>query len=65
MNRDILILAFSILTFNIMAQEKIVQTAGRDQLADLDPNLRNLTMIFFLVKCGAVLINLLFVTAVW
>ena len=37
MNRDILILAFSILTFNIMAQEKIVQTAGRDQLGEFAP----------------------------
>ena len=43
MNRDILILAFSILTFNIMAQEKIVQTAGRDQLGEFAPKFAQLT----------------------
>lgn len=42
MNRDILILAFSILTFNIMAQEKIVQTAGRDQLGEFAPKFAEL-----------------------
>lgn len=34
MNRIILISLFSILTFNVMAQQKIVQTAGRDQLGE-------------------------------
>ena len=37
MNRIILILLFSILTFQVMAQEKIVQTAGRDQLGEFAP----------------------------
>ena len=37
MNRIILISIFSILTFNVMAQEKIVQTAGRDQLGEFAP----------------------------
>ncbi|MCI5618805.1 MAG: gamma-carboxymuconolactone decarboxylase, partial [Rikenellaceae bacterium] len=32
MRRIILISLFGILTFQVMAQEKIVQTAGRDQL---------------------------------
>jgi len=34
MNRILFISLFSILTLNVMAQEKIVQTAGRDQLGD-------------------------------
>ena len=34
MNRLILISLFSILTVQIMAQEKIVQTAGREQLTN-------------------------------
>ena len=32
MNKLLLFSVFSILTLNVMAQEKIVQTAGRDQL---------------------------------
>ena len=42
MNRIILISVFSILTFNVMAQEKIVQTAGRDQLGEFAPNFAEL-----------------------
>lgn len=34
MNKILLISAFSILTLNIMAQEKIIQTAGRTQLGE-------------------------------
>jgi|GEM_PF-6438842 len=33
MNKIFLISVFSILTLNVMAQEKIVQTAGRTQLS--------------------------------
>ena len=42
MNRIILISVFSILTFNVMAQEKIVQTAGRDQLGEFAPKFAEL-----------------------
>lgn len=42
MNRIILISIFSILTFNVMAQEKIVQTAGRDQLGEFAPKFAKL-----------------------
>ena len=34
MNKILLISVFSILTLNIMAQEKIIQTAGRTQLGE-------------------------------
>jgi 4-carboxymuconolactone decarboxylase len=39
MNKIFLISVFSILTLNVMAQEKIVQTAGRTQLGEFAPNL--------------------------
>ena len=42
MNRIILISTFSILTINIMAQKKIVQTAGRDQLGGFAPKFAEL-----------------------
>ncbi len=42
MSRIILISIFSILTFNVMAQEKIVQTAGRDQLGEFAPKFAEL-----------------------
>ena len=42
MDRIILISLFSILTFNVMAQEKIVQTAGRDQLGEFAPKFAEL-----------------------
>lgn len=42
MNRIILISVFIVLTFNIMAQEKIVQTAGRDQLGEFAPRFAEL-----------------------
>ena len=42
MNRIILISVFSILTLQVMAQEKIVQTAGRDQLGEFAPKFAEL-----------------------
>ena len=42
MNRIILISVFSILTIHVMAQEKIVQTAGRDQLGEFAPKFAEL-----------------------
>ena len=42
MRRIILISLFSILTIQVMAQEKIVQTAGRDQLGEFAPKFAEL-----------------------
>lgn len=42
MNRYILISIFAILTTNIMAQQKIVQTAGHDQLGEFAPRFARL-----------------------
>ena len=42
MNRIILITVFTVLTFNVMAQEKIVQTAGRTQLGEFAPKFAEL-----------------------
>ncbi len=42
MNRIILISVLSILTLNVMAQEKIIQTAGRDQLGEFAPKFAEL-----------------------
>lgn len=42
MRRILLITVFSILTLNVMAQQKIVQTAGRDQLGDFAPEFAHL-----------------------
>lgn len=42
MNKIFLISVFSILTLNVMAQEKIVQTAGRDQLGNFAPKFAEL-----------------------
>lgn len=42
MNKIILLLTFSILTITSMAQEKIKQTAGRDQLGDFAPKFAEL-----------------------
>ena len=42
MNRIILISVFTVLTFNVMAQEQIVQTAGRDQLGGFAPKFAEL-----------------------
>ena len=42
MNKIFLISVFSILTLNVMAQEKIVQTAGRIQLGEFAPKFAEL-----------------------
>lgn len=42
MKKVILMSIFSILTFNVMAQEKIKQTAGRDQLGEFAPKFAEL-----------------------
>ena len=42
MRRIILFSVFSILTIQVMAQEKIVQTAGRDQLGEFAPKFAEL-----------------------
>lgn len=42
MNRIILISLFTLLTFHVMAQEKIVQTAGRTQLGEFAPKFAEL-----------------------
>ena len=42
MNKILLISVFSILTLNVMAQEKIVQTAGRTQLGEFAPKFAEL-----------------------
>ena len=42
MNKFLLFSVFSILTFNVMAQEKIVQTAGRNQLGEFAPKFAEL-----------------------
>ena len=42
MNKILFISVFSILTFNVMAQEKIVQTAGRTQLGEFAPKFAEL-----------------------
>ena len=69
MNRIFFISLFSILTLNVMAQEKIVQTAGRDQLepnsASSHPNSRNSTTTSSSAKCGAAPTASACATAVW
>ena len=42
MKKVILMSIFSILTFNVMAQEKVKQTAGRDQLGEFAPKFAEL-----------------------
>ena len=42
MKKFLLFVLFSILTFHVMAQEKIVQTAGRDQLGGFAPKFAEL-----------------------
>ena len=65
MNKFILISVFSILTLNVMAQEKIVQTAGRTQLGEFAPKFAELNDDVLFAKCGAAPTNSVFVTAVW
>lgn len=64
MNKFLLFSVFSILTFNVMAQEKIVQTAGVINSESLPLNLRNSMTMYFLVKFGAARINWVCVTVV-
>ena len=59
MNKVILLLIFSILTTTSMAQKKIKQTAGRDQLGTFAPKFAELND-----ECGAAPSNSVFVTAV-
>ena len=59
MKKILLVSLFSILTFNVMAQEKIVQTAGRDQLGDFAPKFAELN------DDGAVPTNWGCATAAW
>lgn len=42
MNKNLLFAVFILLTFNMMAQEKIVQTAGREQLGEFAPKFAEL-----------------------
>lgn len=64
MNKFLLFSVFSILTFNVMAQEKIVQTAGRNQLGEFAPKFAELNDDVLLVKFGAARINWVCVTVV-
>lgn len=64
MNKILLISVFSILTLNIMAQEKIIQTAGRTQLGEFAPNLQNSMTMSSSVKYGTALTSLVCVIAV-
>ena len=41
------------MTLNVMAQKKIVQTAGRTQLGEFLPSLNTSTMTSFSARCGA------------
>ena len=47
MNKIFLISVFSILTLNVMAQEKIVQTTGRTQLGEFAPKFAELNDVLF------------------
>lgn len=64
MNRILLISVFSILTFNIMAQEKIVQTAGRTRLGEFAPKFAELNDDVLFEKCGAAPTSLVCATVV-
>lgn len=64
MKRIILITLLSIITFNIMAQQKIVQTAGHDALGDFAPEFAHLNDDILLAKSGAAMICCRSATAV-
>ena len=64
MNKIYLFLVFSILTIG-MAQEKIKQTAGRDQLGTFAPKFAELNDEFFSAKSGVVRTDSACVTVVW
>ena len=61
----ILITVFTVLTFNIMAQQKIVQTAGRTQLVSLPRSSPTSTTTSSLEKYGAAMTCFHCATAVW
>ena len=65
MNKVFLFLLFSFLTITSMAQEKIKQTAGRDQLGDFAPKFAELNDDVLSAKSGAALTNSVCVTVVW
>ena len=65
MNKIYLFLVFSILTTIGMAQEKIKQTAGRDQLGTFAPKFAELMTTFFSAKSGVVRTDSACVTVVW
>lgn len=65
MNRIVLISVFTILTYNVMVQEKIVQTAGRDQLGEFAPKFAELNEDVLFGEVWSEPTNLVCVTAVW
>ena len=64
MNKILLISVFSILTLNIMAQEKIIQTADVPNWESSPPNLQNSMTMSSSVKYGTALTSLVCVIAV-
>ena len=65
MNRLFFTTIAIVITHNLMAQKKIIQTAGRDQLVRLPPNLRNSMTKFYSVKCGVGMTCSICATGVW
>lgn len=65
MNKIYLFLVFSILTTIGMAQEKIKQTAGRDQLGTFAPKFAELNDDVLSAKSGVVRTDSACVTVVW
>lgn len=65
MNKIILFLSISFFITNAMAQEKIVQTAGRTQLGEFAPKFAELNDDVLSVKYGAGLTSSVCVIAVW
>ena len=65
MNKFLLISVFGILTFNVMAQEKIVQTAGRDQLGEFAPKFAELNDDVLFGEVWSRTENSVCATAVW
>lgn len=53
MKKAIIMLIISAITIPIMAQQKIIQTAGRDALGEFAPEFARLTTTSCLAKCGA------------
>lgn len=52
-------------TVNVMAQKRLYKPQGATSWVSSPQNLRNSTMMSFLVRCGAVPINSACATAVW